>query len=607
MASDLDSHNRFRQRLGRPVATPRLGRLQGVVSRLSPAERIVFGIIVTVFAASALVVLYRVNSLLMVEVPASGGTLTEGIVGTARFINPLLSISDADRDLTSLVYSGLLRATPEGELIPDLAENYSISEDGLVYTFTLKSDVTFQDGTPVTARDVVFTVEKALDPTLKSPRRANWEGITVELVDERTVAFHLKAAYAPFLENATMGILPAHLWEAIPSDQFSFSDYNVSPIGSGPYKVADVSRTAAGIPTSYDLVPFSDYALGEAFISKLRIRFYTGEDDQIAALQKGEIDSVAAISPHSLTGLQGESDIEVLKYPLPRIFGVFFNQNQAPIFTHPEVRAALNAAVPKDEIIDTVLSGYGSVIDSPLPPYVLEPVQTSTSSVSTAISTSTATTTLASTEDRIAKAKGILERNGWKWNEEEKVYEKQKSKKEVEKLSFSLSTASTPELKQTAEILKREWDKLGVDVTLKIFETGDLNQNVIRPRQYDSLLFGEIVGRELDLFAFWHSSQRNDPGLNIALYTNKDADKYLQTARGSSDEKVRLDAYEKFAALTRAETPAIFLYSPDFIYIVPQKLEGVELGLVTTPSERFIGINRWYLETDQVWNFFANN
>ena len=141
----------------------------------------------------------------------------------------------------------------------------------------------------------------------------------------------------------------------------------------------------------------------------------------------------------------------------------------------------------------------------------------------------------------------------------------------------------------------------------KIFETGDLNQNVIRPRQYDSLLFGEIVGRELDLFAFWHSSQRNDPGLNIALYTSKDADKYLQIARGSSDEKVRLDAFEKFAAITRAEIPAIFLYSPDFIYVVPKKLGGVELGLVTTPSERFMGVNRWYLETDRVWNFFANN
>ncbi len=562
-------------------------RFSALVSRLSPAERVLFGALSLFVAAAALFVVYEVNASLLVSVPARGGSLTEGVVGTARFINPILAISDADRDLTELVYAGLLRPTPAGTLIPDLAQGYTISSDGLTYTFTLKPGLVFQDGTPLTSDDVVFTVNSALDPTIKSPRRANWEGITVEKIDERTVAFHLKAPYAPFLENTTMGILPSHIWQNIPADQFAFSDYNVNPIGSGAYRVSSISKNSSGIPTSYELAPFENEALGTAHIAQLTVRFYSGVGELASALSSGDVQAAAGLSPETLGTIPSRET--VLKYPLPRIFGVFFNQNQASIFTHIEVRKALDVAIDKDQIVQSVLGSYGKVIDSPLPPYLLP------------ASSWDAT----SSEARIASARAILERNGWSYNETDKVYEKKKNKKTLEKLSFSLSTASAPELKQTAELLKKDWEALGVDVTLKVFDTGDLNQNVIRPRNYDALLFGEIVGRELDLFAFWHSSQRNDPGLNIALYTNKDADKLLETARSSSQPNARMDAYDKFASIVSGETPAIFLYSPDFIYIVPKSLKGIELGLVTTPAERFADVRSWYMATDKVWSFLA--
>ena len=172
-------------------------------------------------------------------------------------------------------------------------------------------------------------------------------------------------------------------------------------------------------------------------------------------------------------------------------------------------------------------------------------------------------------------------------------------------LSFSLSTSNTPELKSVAELLQRQWSAAGIPVELKFFDTSDLNQNVIRPRRYDALLFGEIIGRELDLFPFWHSSQRNDPGLNIALYTNINADRYLETARTTSDESKKVEALQAFAEEVTKDTPAVFLYSPDFLYIVPKSVQGVTLGPLTTSGERFVNVHEWYIETERIWPFLA--
>jgi peptide/nickel transport system substrate-binding protein len=162
-----------------------------------------------------------------------------------------------------------------------------------------------------------------------------------------------------------------------------------------------------------------------------------------------------------------------------------------------------------------------------------------------------------------------------------------------------------PELRATAEYLRQQWAKVGAKVDVKIFDQGDLSQNVIRPRKYDALLFGEVVGRELDLFAFWHSSQRNDPGLNISLYANSTADKVLEELRETSSDDKRLDLYNQFAAELKKDVPAVFLYAPDFVYSIPQDIVGVDLGFIETPSDRFLSAPQWHRETDYVWPIFG--
>ena len=526
-----------------------------------------------------------VNRYVSYDMPAQGGELVEGIAGTPRFVNPLLAITDADRDLTSLVYSGLMKKSPDGSIVPDLASSYEISDDGLSYTFYLRPGAKFQDGTPVTTDDVEFTVARSKDPLLKSPRRGSWEGVTVQRIDERTVRFTLKQSYFPFLENTTLGILPKHVWSGLSPEQTSFSDFNTQAIGAGPYQIVTVNKNSSGIPDYFELKAFDGYMLGTPYISRLKLHFYPNEQELIAALESGAIKQGGAINADEAARLKTKG-FRIEKTPLPRVFGIFFNQNQNAVFADKAAREALGHAIDKERIVKASLSGYAAAIDSPIPS-VGENERTASSS------------------DRIAEAKAILTKGGWSWSDKAGVWEKKKGKNETVKLSFSLSTGDIAELTETARLVAEDWKQLGVQADVRVFETGDLNQNVIRPRKYDALLFGEIVGFNPDPFAFWHSSQRNDPGLNIALYTNAKVDKILEGLRTTLDPEKRLGKYVDFEREVKNDIPAVFLYAPDFIYVVDKNLRGLVLDNVTIPSDRFMDVNQWYVTTDRIWKPLA--
>jgi peptide/nickel transport system substrate-binding protein len=514
-----------------------------------------------------------------VQIPAKGGAVVEGIVGTPRFLNPVLAITDADRDINNLVYSGLLKFDEGGNLVSDLADSYKISEDGTVYTFFLKPNIYFHDGKKVTSEDVEFTISKIKDPNIKSPKRSSWENVTVEKIDEETIKFTLKKPYSPFIQNATVGILPKHIWKNVSDDSFLFSNFNLKPIGSGPYKMESLTEDESGLPIEYKLRSFKKYISGEPFIEKITLKFYPNEDKLIEAYSGGEVKNINSISPKNIKKI-GLENSNLKIQTLPRIFGVFFNQSNQPIFLHDEVRKALDIATPRQNIIDEVLLGYGKSIDGPLPNDYLEEEKYS-----------------------IEKARELLENKGWKQNEFG-IYEKKNEKGVVEKLSFNISTGDIPELKNTATILQSSWQKIGANVEVKIFETGDLNQNVIRPRKYESLLFGEIIGKDLDLFPFWHSSERNDPGLNIAMYTNAKVDKLLEDIRKTTDKNEVDKLLNLFEEEVKKDTPAIFIYSPEFIYINNKDIKNVILTKTTIPADRFQNVNKWYIETNKIWKIF---
>ncbi|HEY4528327.1 MAG TPA: ABC transporter substrate-binding protein, partial [Candidatus Paceibacterota bacterium] len=519
-----------------------------------------------------------------------GGTLTEGIVGNPRFINPVLALSEADKNLSSLVYSGLVRLTSEGNVENDLAE-VSVSENRLTYTASILEGAIFHDGSPVTADDVIFTLSKITDPLIKSPRRGAWDGVTVEKLDDKTVAFTLKQAYTPFIYNLTLGILPKHIWKNVTADEFSFSQFNTLPIGSGPYEVNRVERNSGGIPNHYLLTAFTQAVGKKPFIENLVFKFYPSEETLIEAYSKGEVESISGISPEKIGELK-ENSSRVIASPLPRVFAVFFNQSHSKVLLNKEVRQALELASPKEEIIENVLGGYGEPISSPFP------------AGSYAWATDQSEEAF---EERLTKAKELLAKTGWIPNKDSGILEKKSGSSNIS-LSFSISTGDAPELGEVAETLVNSWRQLGADVQVLTYETGELNQSVIRPREFDALLFGVVIGRTtgFDLYPFWHSSQRTDPGLNIALYANSRADKLLDVARTAENFETIEKNYKEFALEVKSDVPAAFLYTPSFLYLIPKKVEAVNLESLAVSQDRFLGVRDWYIETDKVWKIFVN-
>lgn len=553
------------------------------IKRFSSTEKAIFIILILMALFTSLSLAKNAAESFMIEMPTEGGTLREGVIGLPRTVNPVLAVTDADKDLTSLVYSGLMKYS-DGDIIPDLASSYKISEDGLTYTFNLKEDLRFQDGEPLTAEDIAFTIQKIQDPALKSPRRSDWLNVTVKIVSPRQIEFVLKQPYSPFIANTTFGVLPKHIWGTVGDEQFIFSQYNIEPVGSGPYRVNNISRDSGGIPTEYSLSTWRGYHGDKPFITNIQFIYFSDEAKALTALDGGNIDSLSTIAPYdaSILAKDKAQSYEILSSPLPRIFGVYFNQNQNPALADLAVRRALELSVDRQEIIDKTQNGYAVAIDSALP-----------------FGLSSSSSTVPAQD--MQKAIDILEKAGWKKNANG-IYEKTvKTSKTL--LSIELFTADSKDLKETAELLKTYWSALGVDVNVKVFEASDLYQNIIRTRKYDALLFGEFIGKDKDLYAFWHSSQRNYPGLNIAMYTNSNVDKILNDLRNLEDEKEKTKKYAALDTEISKDVPALFLYAPEFIYAVPKALHAVDLKDMTVPSDRWNTIDKWYIHTEKVWTF----
>jgi len=566
---------------------PGSSKILSYFQRFSSTEKAVFGVLAIALIVTAAIMAEKVNQHFMTNVPGYGGTLREGEVGLPHAVNPVLAVTDVDRDIANLVYAGLMKYDGDS-IVPDLAKSYTISPDGLTYTFNLRTNLKFQDGKPLTADDVAFTIQKIQDPAVKSPRNGDWTGVTVTVVSPTQIKFNLKQPYSPFLSDATIGIIPKHIWMNVSNDQFIYSDYNLKPVGAGPYEVDSISKDNGGIPTSYKLSTWRDYFGTLPHLGALVFNFYADEEKALSALDSGAIDSLASIAPGDAARLATDTaePYRILSSPLPRIFGVFFNQSQNPALADKAVRQALDMSVNRDAIVKSALSGYGIAIHSPIPNGMVD--------------ASSSTTT--SDKADVASAQALLEKNGWKKNANG-IYEK-KGKKDSTPLSFDLYTANTSDLKLAAEQVRKDWQALGADVTVKVFDASDLYQNVIRTRKYDALLFGEFIGKDRDLYAFWHSSQRNAPRLNIAEYANPKADKILEDLRSSTDDAANQAKYDSLASIIRGDVPAVFLFSPDFVYAVPKTLGGIDLGDITVPSDRWNSIESWYVETEHVWNFF---
>lgn len=553
--------------------------LEHIIGTLSPFEKTVATCAVIALLFSTALMLKALNAEITTEVPVHGGSFTEGMVGSMRFVNPVLAVSDTDRALVSLVYSGLLRSV-NGTLVPDIAEKYTVSDDGRTYTFTLRSNATFHDGAPVTVDDIIYTIHLALDPGIKSPRRAEWEGVSIKKISDTELSFTLEKPFSSFLQNTTMGILPKHIWSSLTTEEFAFSTNNVRAVGSGPYMFANVTYKSDGIPSRYTLRSFPAYTLGAPYITTISCMFFANETDALSAWNDGAIDSLGGLSSEKNAALPPLTPL--VRTTLPREFAVFFNPAHNAQLSEKAVRSALEKLIPRGTIVRTILLGFANPLEGPLP------------------------TDIRSQENDLVyatqkkQALEALAHAGWANNPATSILEK-----DGKELSVSLATANTPELKDTARTIAESWRSVGVKVKVELYEPGDLQQTVVRPRAFDTLFFGEVVSSPTDLFAFWHSSQKDDPGLNIAGYTNKDVDKLLEKMRTVRDEKEVDTIATKISKMIVNDVPAAFVYSPTYVYIPARTVQHVTVAPSMEAYERFSGVHLWYIESDRVWNFLV--
>lgn len=578
--------------LAKPAKYSFMDRLLHMIEGKKPSDRLILRVLLFVTIASGIYYLININNSLVITTPTKGGSLVEGIVGIPRFVNPALAITRADQDVAAIIYSGLLKIDESGKLVPDLAESITTSEDGTEYTITLKKDRYFQDGHPITASDVVFTIELIRDPDLKSPLRGNWNDVTLQEVGEYELKVVLTEAYYPFIENFTVGIMPKHIWGNLPIEQLPFSNYNTEPIGSGPFMIAKVNRDASGLISGYILKPSTAQADVEANLSTVEFKFFQNESFLLEALENGEINSTVFLPSDTTAKLDSER-FKIISLPLPRIFGIFINQNRSVALRDKAARSALNVAIDRKQIVDEVLGGYGVPTTKPIVTehraLLLE---------DTVLEEEQSTSTPFSAEE-------ILIRGGWKKNNNG-LWEK-KIDQATEILAVTIRTGNSDLFNKVANMVAEDWRKLGVEVQVEQYEQTGLVQSVIRSRDFQALLFGLDMNRLQDLYPFWHSSQKDDPGLNISQYTNVTVDRLLEKAKTTQDENEQQKILDEISEIITSETPAIFLFAPSLTYVIDKEIQNAQMTRLGRPSDRFMNITDWHARTDIVWPIFQQD
>ncbi|OGZ58515.1 MAG: hypothetical protein A3B96_01535 [Candidatus Spechtbacteria bacterium RIFCSPHIGHO2_02_FULL_43_15b] len=519
-------------------------------------------------------------------VPARGGSHIEAMLGIPRFVNSALSqISDTDRDISHLIYSGLMKYDKDGKIVEDLAESYVI-EENRIYKFKLRSDALWHDGQKLTADDVIFTIKLIQDPKYASPIRQNWQGVEVEKQDENTIVFKLISPYSPFLENATVGILPKHIWENSSPNSFPHADANLQPIGSGPYKFEKFQKDSSGNIKSYTLKINDKYYGSTPNIEGITFKFFDSEDEALQALRNGDVSAMSFVSGFNNVNVEKLKNVTVRNFSLPRYFAVFFNQAKSKPLSEKAVREALSYATNREEIIQEAAGGKGSPAFGPIVKELL--------GYNPQIEQKY--------EFSVEKAEKSLDSAGWIDSDGDGVREKKiKNETEPTKLEVKLITVQWPELEKVLRVLENQWEKVGVSVNIEAYSLGEIQQEFIRPREYEAIVFGQVVGIDPDPFSFWHSSQKKDPGLNISLYENKTVDKLLEEARQTLDSNSRVEKYVLLQDYVSQDIPAIFLYSPSYLYPINRNIKGIKEGKIADPSWRFADVERWYMTTKRVW------
>lgn len=513
----------------------------------------------------------------LVFVPAPGGTLTEGVVGAPRAINPLLCTQDeAARDVCSLVFRGLTRLSEGGEAQPDLAESWTISPDGTTYTFRLRPEARWEDGTPVTAEDVRFTLELIRDPAFPGSQALHqaWSVITATVVDSHTVQFQLARPFAPFLDYTTFGLLPSHLLSGTTAAQLESLPFNQNPRGNGAWRVVEVDVNSGRI-TRAVLVPSETHPGPKPQLARLVLRFYPNSAALFEAFRVGEVDSAAGLSLEDVKRAEALPNAVVHAMPQARYVMLLFNLRRDSgvlALSEQPVREALRLALDREAIVREALEGRAMLAHTPLPP------------------TSWAWLSDLQLPPRdLVRARTLLESAGYSL----KVIAPFNSavwQKEDEPIGFTLLVPDNPLMIRVGRLIAQQWRELEVPVS--VVPVPNLVPNFLATRQFQAALVETLLDGDPDPFPLWHGS-RKDGGANFAGWDDPEVNEWLLQARQTLDRNTRLELYRRFQQRFADAVPAIPLFYPPYYYVVSTRVRGVQATPITYPSDRFRTVHLW--------------
>ncbi len=544
-----------------------------IIKSLTEKERWLLGGTAVIFIVSG--IFFGLQSFYRTTVPqpVEGGSYTEAIIGQPIAINPFIAgDNDADRDLIQLLFASL----------SDISSSIKSDEAQKVWTIALKSDLVWSDSKPITSDDVLFTISVIQDPDAHSPFFATWQGVVAEKNTEHEVKLTLKNPYAFFSDNIKdLKIVPQHIFDNIPPQNFRLSDYNLKPVGSGPYTFVGYTKRPDGFIEKYQLAANPDFAGQKAYIQKFTVSFFANKNDALAAFNNKEIDGIGGLEQADVAKLT--LNAHLITASRPRYYAIFLNQSTGIPLKEQAVRLALNYATNRDGLLAAVLNGQGQVEKGPIPPSI----EGYDDSVFT---------------DAVFNpdlASSTLEKAGWKMNANG-VREKTIQKSKIT-LEFDIIVPEVKFLVDTVKQLQQDWHKIGINLNPVVLKPSDVITSAIKPRNYQMVIFGNTLNNNPDVFSFWHSSQRFDPGLNLSLFSDKTVDGLLESVRQDTKGDTRDQSLSKMQKLINDQKPAVFLYSPQYIYATSKPLGGFSAKSVAIPADRFDNVQGWYLKTARVF------
>ncbi|MCL4437440.1 peptide ABC transporter substrate-binding protein [Patescibacteria group bacterium] len=539
-----------------------------IIHSFSRKELIIFiaALVLAALSALSIFVIYIAKSAKLV--PVAGGEYTEGVVGQPVDVNPVTARSETDQALVHLMFVNL----------DSIASKIQPDANSQTWDVRLKDNVFWQDGQKLTSDDVIFTIDSIQNPDSNSPLFSSWQGVAANRISELEIQFVLSNPYVFFKNNLkNLYILPKHLYADVPVANWRLSDYNLKPIGSGPYKFVSFDKQPNGFINDYYLEASNNYFAGKPLINDFNIKFFAQQKNLIADFNEGKIDGVGGLSESDLNSIK--RSYELTSFNLPSYYAVFFNQNISLALKESAVRQALNMVVDKNDIINQVFGGRATAVSGPIPPFMPEYDSSSTPPAFNASSTD--------------EAAALLDQDGWKMNSADGYREKIIKGTKVG-LQFNLVVPDEDFLMKTANILQSEWQSIGAQVNIVSLSPDDVSQ-ALKYRNYQMFLFGNILNPPADLYAFWHSSESNYPGLNLALYNNPKADALIEKIRREADPSNRQQLLNSLQETIVSDAPAVFLYSPDYLYVSTKDLGGIPGGYINQPIDRFNSVLNWFI------------